>query len=169
MSKALKTYYESKRELENEYYENNKYTLDLLKNKDISRLYRIVVNPYKFCLFEGISLFLITKKTFGSFKVFNKSKVPFYFGKVFVFSILNWNFFSMKSNKTYQLLKEKKKKNSLSTICSSFLNPLFLIQKDKLIISTIQLFNRKSNNCVEIKKDTIKPITFQSNIKEGFL
>ena len=169
MSKALRIFYETEKELENEYYKNNKHTFDNIKNSYISRLYKTIVNPYMFSLFEGLSFLFVTKKTFGSFKNINRKKIPLYIGKVFLFSIINLNVFYFKSNTVSKLLNEKKKKNKLSIVFTSFLNPMFLMQKDKIIIQTIGLFKRQNKNSMLIKEEITQPVTVQPHIKEGFL
>lgn len=168
MSKALRIYYETEKELENEYYENNKQSIDQIKNSYMSKVYKTIVNPYMFSLFEGLSLLFVTKTTFGSFKNINRNKFSLYIGKVLLCSIINLNVFYFKSNTVSKLINEKKKKNTLNIVFNSFLNPIFLIQKDKFIIQTISLFKRKKNNPIIIKKDT-QPVTIQPRIKEGFL
>ena len=173
MSKYLKLLYKAEKSLQDEYIEKNKKIFNSLQNNNIQKKYNKIVNFYSFVIFQGISLFWIYKKgTKGSFRIKNISPVSQFIGKCLLSTTININIFINKSG----IVKSYLKRNE--TIITTrldkfkfFMNPLFLLQKDKFILNIISFFNSKrSGQSLDIKSTQLPKESSNTNkVKEGFL
>lgn len=173
MSKYFKFLYKAEKSLQDEYIEKNNKIFNVFQNDNIQKKYNKIVNFYSFVIFQGISLFWIYKRgTKGSFRIKSIPSVSQFIGKCLLMTTININIFINKSGivKSYLKHNETKITTRLDKF-KFFMNPLFLLQKDKFILKIISFFNsNRSGQSLDIKSTQLPKESSNTNqVKEGFL
>lgn len=170
MSRYFKLLFESEKSLQDEYSKKNSKIFKVLQNTEVQKKYNKIVNFYSFAVFQGISLLWIYKR--NPFIIKNISNIIRLLGKYLLMTTININIFINKADIVKFYLNEKEGRVTKKFGKFRFLtNPLFLLQKDKLILKIISFFNFKRNGqSLNIKSTKLKKEPTNLNkIKEGFL
>ena len=174
MFDKYKNFYQNEKSLKEKYYKMRVgifETFDLDPNKTI---YKIIVSSPSFLLINSISSYYLIKnhnKNFRNNILGTKLKL---IGRLVILTFFNYNVFYRSYLNEYPVVNKFYIDNKFERLANSLVNPVFVMEKDFLILLIIfipcLIFNKnKVDDMNKIKKEKLKQDDDKNNIKPQLL